>query len=204
MPHQVALCKMRRIAALQRYKLFLVGMIFLTLTITPILQLAFLQTLLIRTLKLRLQSIVSSLHQYRNFKFSDSIIFLPLTVVHILSPQVKLLFRMFTVIFFQSFLKEVRIIPIAHFRVACCAPQTWFQINGHENYVRWFIMASAADESTVDFSKLKTEATRVIFYQFDRFFFFLSLLCNQLKQFSQRQISSVFVSYLVSYFFQCF
>ena len=67
-----------------------VGVRFLNLIITSILWPAFLQTLLLCTLKLISQSIVGP----RSFKFSVSIIPLPWTVRHILSPQVTLLFRM--------------------------------------------------------------------------------------------------------------
>ena len=69
--------KCGRIAALKRCNLASVGIRFLSLIITPILWLAFLQTLLICKLKFRPQSIVTP----RSSKLSDSIICLPLTVI---------------------------------------------------------------------------------------------------------------------------
>lgn len=82
MSHKVAIGKMGENGCFVqvRRNLASFGMRFLNLMITPILWLAFFHSLLISTFKLRPQSIVTP----RSFNFSDSIISLPLTVIHIL------------------------------------------------------------------------------------------------------------------------
>ena len=81
--------KYGRIAALKRCNLASFGKRFPSLIITPILWLAFLQTLRICILTFRPQSIVTPWSS----KLSDTIISLPLTVILVLSPQFTIYFE---------------------------------------------------------------------------------------------------------------
>ena len=81
--------KCGRIAALKRCNLASFGKRFPSLIITPILWLAFLQTLRICKLTFRPQSIVTPWSS----KLSDTIISLPLTVILVLSPQFTFYFE---------------------------------------------------------------------------------------------------------------